>query len=383
MGANFPGGVNSLAYQGNRAPNPANTIVAQRAPTVNDLNHDIGTNWINEVGQDSYVLVAISGGQAVWNATGSGETGISTIHTDSGDVSPSGNAITIAGGTNLNTSGSGSTVTVNLDATISGITSITGTTALFTTFDTNVAAAGSTLSGVTWAADGTDANISLIMAAKGTGGVFHSRSAAGVTVDSGSINSDNTDPASTSMVSSSVGGTSAGDAQFQALISGGQVYTFGIDNSTANDNFVISKNAALGTANILSFDGTSDAATFGASVAATTTLTATLGDITATNGNVVAGTAGNGIKIAEGANARMGQATLTAGVATVANTSVTANTRIFVSRTDKSTSTALGVLEGGTITPSTSFVINALNPTDATVQTNDVSVVNWQLVEPA
>jgi hypothetical protein len=45
-----------------------------------------------------------------------------------------------------------------------------GTTALYaTTFDTNVAAAGTTLSGTTWAADGTDANIDLTLTPKGTG----------------------------------------------------------------------------------------------------------------------------------------------------------------------------------------------------------------------
>lgn len=38
-----------------------------------------------------------------------------TFHTDSGDATPAANAITIHGGTNINTSGVGSTVTVNLD----------------------------------------------------------------------------------------------------------------------------------------------------------------------------------------------------------------------------------------------------------------------------
>ena len=48
---------------------------------------------------------------------------------------------------------------------------ITVTTALATTFDTNVAAAGVTLAGTTLAADGTDADISINITPKGTGAV--------------------------------------------------------------------------------------------------------------------------------------------------------------------------------------------------------------------
>ena len=48
---------------------------------------------------------------------------------------------------------------------------ITVTTALATTFDTNVAAAGVTLVGTTLAADGTDADISINITPKGTGAV--------------------------------------------------------------------------------------------------------------------------------------------------------------------------------------------------------------------
>lgn len=105
-------------------------------------------------------------------------------------------------------------------------------------------------------------------------------------------------------------------------------------------------------------------------------------DIGATTANVLINTAGKGIQIKEGSNARMGTATLSSGTITISNTSVTANTRIFVSRYSPSTSTAIGILSVGTVTASTSFIINALKEADATVQTNDVSVVHWMLVEP-
>lgn len=45
--------------------------------------------------------------------------------TDSGTATPSLGVLTIAGGTNINTAGSGNTVTVNLDSTITGITNLT------------------------------------------------------------------------------------------------------------------------------------------------------------------------------------------------------------------------------------------------------------------
>lgn len=61
-------------------------------------------------------------------------------------------------------------------------------------------------------------------------------------------------------------------------------------------------------------------------------ITATLGDITATNGNLIAGTAGKGLRIKEGSNARSGSLTLVGGTITVANTSVTATTRIILSK---------------------------------------------------
>lgn len=106
-------------------------------------------------------------------------------------------------------------------------------------------------------------------------------------------------------------------------------------------------------------------------------------DITASNADIISATAGKGIQIKEGSNARMGTATLVAGTVTISNTSVTANTRIFINRYDVNSSTALGLLSVGTVTPSTSFVINALKEADATVQTNDVSIVHWMLIEPA
>lgn len=86
------------------------------------------------------------------------------------------------------------------------------------------------------------------------------------------------------------------------------------------------------------------------------------------------GSGGGGIAVAEGANARMGVATLVAGTVTVANTSVTANTRIFL------TSNA----DGGT--PGTVRVSARVAGTSFTITSSsgaDTSTVAYLLMEPA
>jgi hypothetical protein len=89
--------------------------------------------------------------------------------------------------------------------------------------------------------------------------------------------------------------------------------------------------------------------------------------------DVVVTSAGKGIKIKEGSNARMGNATLVAGTVTVSNTSVTANTRIFLQH-----ATTGGTPGHLTYTKSaaTSFTITSTSGTDT-------STVDWLLVEPA
>lgn len=85
------------------------------------------------------------------------------------------------------------------------------------------------------------------------------------------------------------------------------------------------------------------------------------------------GSAGGGIAIAEGANARMGVATLAAGTVTVANTSVTATTRVALFR--QAAGGALGHLSA-TKTAGTNFTITSSSATDT-------STVAWVLFEPA
>jgi hypothetical protein len=90
-------------------------------------------------------------------------------------------------------------------------------------------------------------------------------------------------------------------------------------------------------------------------------------------GNLVLKVAGKGLQIKEGSNARMGTATLVGGTIAVANTSVTANTRVFISRS--TTGGTVGHLSTTQIA-STSFTVNS---SDA----GDTSTVNWLLIEPS
>lgn len=85
------------------------------------------------------------------------------------------------------------------------------------------------------------------------------------------------------------------------------------------------------------------------------------------------GSAGGGIAIAEGANARMDVATLAAGTVTVANTSVTATTRVATFR--QAAGGTLGHLSA-TVDPGVGITITSSSGTDT-------STVAWVLFEPA
>jgi hypothetical protein len=364
-------GNNPLGYMGVVAPNPADVIEATRTPGTSDTSYKIGTLWINTSTGISYELVGFSGSSATWAILGGATGAVATLTGDSGTATPAAGNILISGGTNLTSSASGSTVTVNLDAAVSNLTSLAATT-----ITTNVAAAQLSLAGTTITATGSDANVSMNLATKGTGSVVMSRSAAGVDLNMQITNSDNTAVSSPAGLQLAVGGgTNTGDPYVQYAVSGVTTWTTGIDNS-ASDAYVIAASNALGTSNAASWSTAGALTNTGA-------ITATSGAITATNGNVIMSAAGTGVQVKEGSNARMGTATLVAGTVTVSNTSVTANTRIFLSRYSPGASTALGVISVGTVTASTSFVINSLKTADATVETNDVSVVHWLLVEPA
>jgi hypothetical protein len=285
-------GDNPLAYQGVKAQNPPNLVLAQRAPNAQDISHDLGSFWLNEATDTMYVLVDISAGAATWDALGGGGAGIDTIN----GVAPAGGNFTLAGTADQITATNGaSTVTFSLPAAITTPGSLSATTTV-------------------------------------TAGTGISATTGDITAVAGDI-----------------------------------------------------------VANAGNIDAPAGSLSAGTTVTAGTGISATTGDITAVGGNIVS-TAGNLVATAgnlslpgAGAHAEIeggaatdfiGTATLAEGTVTVAHTGITAADRIMVTRSDINGSTALGVLEV-VKTPSTNFVINARNPADGTIQTNDESVVEY------
>lgn len=122
------------------------------------------------------------------------------------------------------------------------------------------------------------------------------------------------------------------------------------------------------------------------SLATTTTLaggtgvTATTGNITATDGNVVLSGAGRFISMNGGAATDfIGTATLASGTVDVLNTAITAADCVFVTRTALNLSTEVGVFQV-VLDPGVKFTINALDPTDGSVATGDLSDVVYFIV---
>lgn len=95
-----------------------------------------------------------------------------------------------------------------------------------------------------------------------------------------------------------------------------------------------------------------------------------------TEGNLQCDVAGKGLRVKEGANARQGVSTLAAGTVTVANTSVTATTRIFLTVQSLGTVTVPQAVGITARSAGASFTITSADNTDT-------SVVAWELVEPA
>ena len=142
-------------------------------------------------------------------------------------------------------------------------------------------------------------------------------------------------------------GTGSGTLIFgNGTIADTNLYRGGTDVLQTDDYFVMPTGQSSGKFNL--FGGTADALDLG--------------------------TAGGGIAVTEGSNARMGVATLVAGTVVVNNTSVTANTRIFL--TAQTTGAAPGALRISARTPATSFTITSSSGTDT-------SSVAWVMFEPS
>lgn len=91
------------------------------------------------------------------------------------------------------------------------------------------------------------------------------------------------------------------------------------------------------------------------------------------SGSLAVVAAGFGLKVKEGSNAKQGTATLASGTVVVNNTSVTANSRIFLTAQDNN---SVGTLRVSARTAGASFTITSSSNTDS-------GVVAYQIFEPA
>ncbi len=97
------------------------------------------------------------------------------------------------------------------------------------------------------------------------------------------------------------------------------------------------------------------------------------GNLVSQVGNVDVQNAGGGLAVKEGANAKQGTAVLVAGTVTVADTSVTANSRIFL--TSNLDGGAPGFVRVSARVAGTSFTITSSSGTDT-------STIAYEIFEP-
>jgi hypothetical protein len=98
------------------------------------------------------------------------------------------------------------------------------------------------------------------------------------------------------------------------------------------------------------------------------------GNIQASFGSVDVSLAGQGVKVKEGANCKQGVATLAAGTVTVADSAVTATSRIFLTTQNANGGTPGFLIVSATV-PGTSFTILSSNVADT-------SIVAYEIYEP-
>lgn len=119
-------GLNPLAYMGVEPSAPPQVRIETRQPTVNDYSeYNIGTWWLMVVEQEVWILISKLGGVATWIQLypgGGGGGGADAFPADVGTANEVGGEVNVFGGLNINTTGSGNTLTVILDddVTLSG-----------------------------------------------------------------------------------------------------------------------------------------------------------------------------------------------------------------------------------------------------------------------
>ena len=117
---------------GSRPENVEVPVIVDRIPSSYDVNYPVGKVWVYPNGNACYILTSLSSSQGIvsanWQVLGSPTAAVQQLTGDTGTAIPSSGSITVAGGSNLTSSATGSTVTIDLDSSVSGLTSLSSTT---------------------------------------------------------------------------------------------------------------------------------------------------------------------------------------------------------------------------------------------------------------
>jgi fibronectin-binding autotransporter adhesin len=114
-----------LAYLGIDPRRYAQVLVMHRAPLGSDVVKST-TLWVNDLTNQSWISTSCTGGVQTWTLASPGASDVDTLTGDAGGaISPAGGNITLAGGTNIGSTGAVNTITFNLDPAITLATSVT------------------------------------------------------------------------------------------------------------------------------------------------------------------------------------------------------------------------------------------------------------------
>lgn len=364
-------------------PNPP------RAPTASDNNFPVGKRWIyTDVA--SYELIGLTTTNGItlanWNLLASDTGPLNTLTGDSGGaIAPSAGNINLAGtGGQIATAGGGSTITFSLIGPF--------TPSSFTAHGVLLGEGSSSIVATTPGTNGQ-----LLIGSTGADPAFSTLTSTGGTLTvTGGAHTLNLDLAAPVTVAN--GGTGAITLTGVLTGNGTSAVTA---NAVTNHGVVVGAasngvgSTAVGATGTLLAGATGADPSFTASpsvtgsITAGTTLTATLGNITATNGNLVLTAAGNKMvrtsvasTTTAGANA-IGTVTLIGGTATIATTALTASSivRTWRESIGATGAAATGNVTVGTRTAGVSFVINSVSAADATaLAATDVSVIGWEII---
>jgi hypothetical protein len=358
------------------------SIIAKRAPTSGDTGYDLGQQWVDKINGNVYVLSSVAAGAADWELLGGSSSSLSTLTADSGGaLSPTGGNINILGtASQITTTGSGSTITLSIPNAAIVPGSMVVTTTLSSAGATTLATTGASVNTFGNATGATSVTIT-----SGTGGIALASTGTGdITLDS-----DDTlliDADGVLELNSSAGAISIGNDADSQNINIGTAGTRTVSVGSAAATLAVLGAVDINVSGAANTNiGTGLGSTGIVTIGNTTGTTLVVGDITVVGGGEVRGNLtlqqnAAQLRIKGGAVTDfIGQATLVLGTVTVSNTNIAAADEIFVTRSSINGASALGVFEA-TISAGVSFTINARKTSDATVETNDISVVDYVII---